>query len=290
MKALCHLDGRILPLSDARIHPLDRGFLFGDSLYEVVKVRSGAIFELEAHLDRMRSTFARTGIGEPAGLADSCRELVEAVELDTGFLYVQVTRGVAPRTHLPPPGMTPTVFILPALYDYDPPAGRRVRAITERDYRWRKCDIKTTSLIATVLGKVSAEASGADEILFVDDDGGVREGGQTNFFVRQGEALVTHPADHRILPGVTRQLLLRFAREEGLAVTESAPQLSQREEWREAFICGTLTGVQPVVEIDGTPVAGGRVGEWTRRLAEANERHELAHVEARARDAVAPRA
>ncbi len=288
MKALCHLNGRILPLSEARIDPLDRGFLFGDALYEVVKVRSGIVFELDAHLDRMSRTFEQTGIGEPPDLAAACRELVEAVELDTGFLYMQVTRGVAPRTHLPPAGMTPTVFILPALYDFDSPASRKIRTISERDYRWRKCDIKSTSLIATVLGKVSAESAGADEILFVSGDGVVREGGQTNFFVRRDDALETHPADHRILPGVTRQLLLGLAREAGLPLNETAPRLSQRADWQEAFICGTLTGVQPVVELDGEPIAGGRVGEWTQRLAAANEHYELEWITAAARLVATP--
>jgi D-alanine transaminase len=227
-------------------------------------------------------------MGEPAGLASACRELVEAVGLRTGFLYLQVTRGVAPRTHLPPPGMKPTVFILPALFDFQVPAGRPMRAVSERDYRWRKCDIKSTSLIATVLGKVSAETRGADEILFVDDAGAVREGGQTNFFVRRDDTLETHPADHRILPGVTRQLLLGLAGRQGLPVTETPPRLSQRAEWQEAFICGTLTGVQPVVELDGETIAGGTVGEWTRRLAEANERYELEWIAAAVRPVATP--
>ncbi len=280
MEGFCHLDGRVQALADARIDPLDRGFLFGDALYEVIKVRSGVVFELDAHLDRMSRTFERTGIAEPSGLSDACHELVAATGMDTGFLYVQVTRGVAPRSHLPPPGMEPTVFILPSDFAYDEPAARQIRAMTEIDYRWGKCHLKTTSLIATVLGKITAEERGTDEILFVTDDGVVREGGQTNFFVVRGDTLETHPADQHILPGVTRQLLLRFAHERGLEAVERAPRLAEMDSWSEALICGTLTGVQPVVEIDGRPLAEGVAGPWTRRLAEANEAYELAALSA----------
>ncbi len=278
MKDLCHLDGRILPIADARIHPLDRGFVFGDALYEVMKVRGGRVFELEAHIDRLTRTLERVGIAEPPGLADACSELVAAAELESGFVYLQVTRGVAARTHLPPPGMKPTLFILPSEFDFAPPAGRPIRVVTRPDRRWGHCDIKTTSLIATVLGKMAATDEGVDEVVFVSEGGEVREGGQNNFFVRRGEVLETHPADRRILPGVTRQLLLEFADEEGIAVVERAPLLAEREEWREALLCGTLTGVQPVVEMDGRPIGDGEAGVWTRRLADANERYELESV------------
>lgn len=281
VKGLCHLNGRIVPLADARIHPLDRGFLFGDALYEVMKVRSTRIFELGAHLERLSDTLERTGIGEPAGLVGACEELVDAAGLDTGFLYLQVSRGVAPRTHLPPSGMTPTVFILPAEYVYAPPAGREIRVVAKPDRRWGNCDIKTTSMIATVLAKISAESEGVDEVVFVGEQGEVREGGQNNLFVRRNDTLETHAADRRILPGVTRQLLLRLAEEEGLPLVERAPLLAQRAEWQEAFLCGTLTGVQPVVEVDGLPIGDGRAGAWTERLAAANERYELESLESR---------
>ncbi len=291
MEALCHLNGSILPVAEARIHPLDRGFLFGDSLYEVVKVRSTRIFELDAHLERLSGSLERTGIGEPRDLAAACEELVAASGLDTGFLYIQVTRGVAPRTHLPPAGMTPTLFILPAHFAYDPPAGRRMRVITQADRRWGHCDIKTTSLIATVLGKIAAHEQGADEIVLAGEAGEageLREGGQTNFFVRRNDTLETHPADRRILPGVTRQLLLGFAEREGFPIARRAPQLAERDQWQEAFLCGTLTGVQPVVEMDGLPIGDGERGAWTDRLARANEQYELEWLAAQREPTSAP--
>jgi D-alanine transaminase len=282
VKALCYLNGQVLPLSEARIDPLDRGFLFGDALYEVVKVRGGQLFELDAHLNRLSQSLERSRMVEPEGLSEACHQLVASIGLKTGFLYIQVTRGVAPRNHLPPPGMTPTVFILPAEYSYSPPASRRMKAASQEDRRWGNCDIKTTSLMAMVLGKMAAAEAEADEIVFISERGEIREAGQTNLFVRRNDRLETHPADRRILPGVTRQLLIDFAERAGLPVSERAPLLAERDQWQEVFICGTLTGVQAVVELDGAPVADGGIGEWTRLLGEANERHELEWLASRA--------
>lgn len=279
MEALCYLNGEFQSISEARIDPLDRGFLFGDALYEVMKVRSARIVELDAHLARLAGNLDRTGIGGAPELADACREMVARADLDVGFLYVQITRGVAPRSHLPPAGMTPTVFVLPATYEYSEPAQRPMRVVTQPDRRWGHCDLKSTSLMATVLGKMAAEEQQADENLLVSESGEIREAGQTNFFAVRNGILETHPADRHILPGVTRQLLLRFAREQGLEVTERAPLIDERNEWSEALVCGTLTGVQPVVELDGTPIATGEAGTWTRRLAEASERYELEQLE-----------
>jgi D-alanine transaminase len=175
---------------------------------------------------------------------------------------------------MPPAGLEPTVLILPAAHGFDPPAGRPHAAVTIPDPRWRHCEIKTTSLMATVVGKLAARDAGADEVLFAGEGGELREGGSTNLFVRRGDVLETHPADGRILRGVTRGILLRLAAEEGIPVAERAPRLAERDDWREAFLCGTLTGVQPLATLDGRPVAGADGGPWTRRLADALERYE----------------
>jgi D-alanine transaminase len=123
--------------------------------------------------------------------------------------------------------------------------------------------------MATVVAKVATRDAGAHEVLFVSEKGEIREGGSSNFFVRRRDRLETHPLDGRILPGITRSLVLRLCVEEGLPVVEGAPRLEGREEWEEAFLCGTLTGVQPVVEMDGEPVPPSGAGEWTQRVAEA---------------------
>lgn len=274
MDGLCHLNGRILPLSEARIHPLDRGFVFGDALYEVVRVRSGVLLDADAHLRRLANGLERVGIPRPTGLATACRELVAAAGLVSGSVYLQVTRGVAPRSHRPPEGTEPTVFILPSSHAHDRPAGRRLRAITVDDRRWGNCDVKTTSLMATVLARRAAAEAEVDEVLFVGPAGELREGGQTSLLVRIGDRWLSHPQDRHVLPGVTRDLLVRFAVDEGMPIDESAPRLAGLDDWREALLCGTLTGVQPLVEIDGRRIAGGDAGDWTRRLAERVDRHE----------------
>ncbi len=216
----------------------------------------------------MRSGLARIDIPEPDGLEDSCHKLVEAASLDTGFLFLQITRGSGPRAHLPPKDLEPTVLILPSTPVYDPPAGRQKRVVTCPDWRWQHCDLKTTSLMATVLGKLRARDAEMDEVVFVGSDGEVREGGSTNLFVRRNDTLETHPLNGRILAGVTRACLLELAAAADFPVEERAPRWSERDEWQEAFLCGTLTGVQPVTELDGQVVAGGAGGPWTKRLAE----------------------
>ncbi len=272
MKPLCCLNGLVQPVAEARIDPLDRGFLFGDALYDVVRVVEGSLLHLDAHLARLRGGLERIDIVVPAALADDCRQLVAASELETGYLYLQVSRGVAPRSHQPPSGIAPTVLIVPMAHLFDAPASRALRAISQPDRRWMHCDLKTTSLLGAVMGKIDMRDAGVDEVLFVGDQGQVREGGSSNFFVRHGDVLETHPADGRILEGITRGILLELAEQIGLPCRETPPLLSEREEWQEAFLCGTLTGVQPLVELDGEPVADGVVGAWTKQLAEALEK------------------
>jgi len=267
MKPLCYLNGRIQLLSEARLDPLDRGSLFGDALYEAVKVLDGVLLHLQPHLDRLHAGLERVEIPAPAELEDVCRQLVEATQFDCGYLYLQVSRGVRSRMLIPPPDLEPTILVVPFELVFDPPAGRFKRAVTVPDWRWEFRDIKTTSLMATVMGKVRAGKSRADEVLFVGPERELREGGTTNVFVKHEDTWETHPTDGRILQGVTRGTILDLIADEGMPLAERGPHLGQMENWQEAFICGTTTGVQPLVEIDGQPVGNGEAGAWTQRLA-----------------------
>lgn len=266
---LCHLNGRILPLAEARIDPRDRGFLFGDALYEGFRVLRGVVLHVDEHMERLRAGLERMRIPEPEDLPGRCRELVAACRLDTGFLYLQVTRGAGQRTRTPPLDLEPTVFLeaTPRVYEVNAAGSRRV--VTMPDPRWRHRGIKSNSLAANVLGKLRAAEAGVEEILFVGDAGDVREGGNTNFFARRGETLETCPLDERVLPGVTRRLVLELARELGIRVEERAPQLAERAAWSEAFLTGTITGLQPVVELDGERLGDGGTGPCTRTLGAA---------------------
>lgn len=262
-----------MPLAEARIDPRDRGFLFGDAVYEGFRVLRGTILHLEEHLARLASGLGRLEIPVPGDIARRCLELVAACRLDTGFLYLQVTRGAGPRTRMPSLDLEPTVFLEATERAYEPGGEGSRKAIGVADPRWLHCDIKTTSLAATVTGKLRAAAAVVDEVLFLGDDGEIREGGSTNVFVRRGDALETHPLDGRVLPGVTRRLVLHLARDLAdrldLRVVERAPRLSERGEWNEAFLTGTITGLQPLLELDGEPVGDGAAGAWTRALGAA---------------------
>lgn len=266
MADLVLLDGVVMPVAAARVSPFDRGFVFGDGIYDVVRLERGVPLFLDRHLDRLGRGLATVGIPSPGDLAAGCRALLAASPVAEGSLYFQVTRGAGPRTHLPSPQMKPTWLIAP---NAQPPlrAGSRpLRAVTFADPRWARCDVKTTSLMGTVLGKLAARDAGCDEVVFVAPDGGLREGGSTSLFVRVEDRLVTHPLDGRILPSVTRERVLAACARLGLAVEERAPGLETLRHWQEAFLCGTLTAVQPLVALDDVPIPAGAC---TERLAAA---------------------
>jgi len=286
---LCCLNGEIQPLAEARLHPLDRGFIFGDSLYEALKILGGTLLHVEPHLKRLRHGLGQVEIPYPEGLLDDAHLLLAAAGVVDGFLYIQISRGVAPRAHIPPRGLSPTVLLLASPFDFSPPAGREMSIVTAPDWRWRRCDLKSTSLMGTVLGKLEVRREEVDEVVFVGEEGDLREGGSVNFFVRRDDVLETCPlrcgntAENsdagsseigEILAGVTRDRLIALARDEGWPVRERAPLLAESATWQEVFVCGTLTGVQPVVRMNGEPVGGGRAGAWTRRLAELHQAYE----------------
>lgn len=273
----CYLNGRVLPLEDATIHPFDRGFVYGDGVYEVVKILDGALLLFDEHLERLAAGLDIVRISPPHldDLARVCPRLVDEAGVETGSLYIQITRGAGPRTHIPPKDLTPTVFAAPQAHGH--PGDERLEGcgvVTTPDIRWGRCDVKTTSLMATVLGKLQARDASAREVLFVGPEGEVREGGSSSVFVRRGDVLETYPSGRHILPSITRRVVLDLARREGLPVMERAPRLSERDTWQEVFLCGTLTTVWGVTSLDGAPVGPGEVGPWTRRLLSAYDAYE----------------
>jgi len=280
---LCLLDGRIVPLAEARISPLDRGFLFGDSVYEAMKVRDGRILFLSRHLDRLRASLAALRIPEPDGIASQLAALRAEANLTSGALYLQITRGVAPeRRHLPPPGLVPTLFALPIPMSFpaEPASLPAWTAMTRADDRWRHCDVKTTALAASVLGRLVAADQGADELLFVSPEGELLEGGHTNLCVRDRAGWHTHPLGPAVLAGVTRAVLRERAAAAGVVIEERAPLLARRSEWRELLVTGTTTGVRGVVRLDGVAIGDGEVGQGTRQLARLLDEAEWAEMRA----------
>jgi D-alanine transaminase len=271
---LVYLNGEYLPLAEARVPVDDRGFLFSDGVYDVARVYDGRPFLLDAHLHRLTSGLAALAIADP-GVADFAAiadRLLDENQLRRAqaTVYMQVTRGVAPRAHRFPADCPPTVFLAAKPFKQHPPEFFRegVPAITYPDLRWARCDIKAIGLLPNVLANEAAHAAGAFEAIFLRD-GVAIEGSHTNLFAVFDGELVTYPASNLILAGITRATLLEIAGAEGIAVQERPIFQDQLLRADEVFVSGTTTEVMPITRIDDRPVGTGRPGPVTRRLLEA---------------------
>lgn len=272
-----YLNGRYLPREEALLPADDRGFIFGDGLYEVTPFYQGRPFRMQAHLDRMMRGFCELRITPPSvDLVAVQEELMARNGLANeamAIVYLQVTRGVAPRTHtFPDPEVPPTV------YAWARPFARPTReaweagyaAITVPDRRWARADLKTIQLLPNVMAQQEAREQGASDALFVRD-GLALEGGQTNLFVVSAGTLLTHPASNQILHGISRNAVLELARELGIPVRERPIPAGELAHASEVFFTGTTAEIRPTVRLDGRPVGDGKVGPVARRLHEAFE-------------------
>lgn len=260
-----YLNGEFLPLDQGRVSVEDRGFQFGDGVYEVVRVYKGKPFRLDKHLARLEQSVKGVEIPmpePPEKLVSVCLKLVEG--LGEAQIYMQVTRGVAPRVHAFPHEIRPTfVAYARPVTPHAPDRTYTLRTVV--DDRWGRCHLKTICLLPNILGKQRAVEAKCDEGLFVRD-GVVTEGTSSNaFFVRDG-ALYTHPSDNRILNGVTREAVLELARQQGVRVRFQPVPLAEAMSAQEAFVTGTLTEIMPAVSIDGKPVGKGTPGPVTQKL------------------------
>jgi len=266
--ALCYLDGEYLPLHEAKVSVLDRGFIFGDGVYEVVPVFAGRPLRLDAHLARLERSLAAIGITSPLSRT-AWTTLIERLVAHHGggeqTIYLQITRGVAPRNHLPPPGVAPTVFAMsnPLVpVDWDSP----VRAVLRDDFRWTRCDIKSISLLANVLLRQEAAAAGAHEVILVRD-GLVTEGAASNVFIVSGGRIRTPPLSHHLLPGVTRDLLIELLAGTADAVLEADVTRAELLAADEVWLCSSGRELAPVSVIDDQPVGAACPGPVFARVA-----------------------
>jgi D-alanine transaminase len=268
-----YLDGRYIRSADARISPDDRGFLFADGVYEVIRVYNGCLFEIGAHVERLRRSLREIRI--PVSAADGIEGICSGLIERCGFtraeatVYVQITRGVAPRGHAFPPDDTPpTVYASAAPIDEPPEACiEGVEVILVPDTRWARCDIKSTALLPNVLARQMAVDRGAREALFVRD-GMITEGTASTFCAVSSGSLLTHPLGERILPSVTRGVVLRLCRELGIPTIERPVRVDGLSSIDEAMILSTTREVLPVTAIDGGAVGHGLPGPVTKRLQE----------------------
>lgn len=268
---LVYLNGDYVALEEATVPVLDRGFLFADGVYEVIRIYGGHPYELEEHLDRMRGGLAALSLDPRATRAvePAVYRLMAENGIDgAGAIYVQITRGVAPRKHaFPPPGTPPTVYV--HVYPYTPYPEScwddGVSAITVPDNRWARCDIKAIALLPNVLANEAAHAAGTFEALFVRD-GVVIEGSHSNVWgVREGR-LITYAAGNYILSGITRARVFTLARELGIPAEEGPIFSHELGTFDELFLSGTTTEVMPVVRVDGNDIVDGEPGPLTRKL------------------------
>jgi D-alanine transaminase len=271
MPELASVNGRMLPIAEACIPIDDRGFLLGDGVYEVIVVRGGKLLLFDEHLARLRRSLdgVRMNYVELPPIVAQVRALCAAAGLPEAKLYLQVTRGVAPRNHaFPQPAPAPNVVM--TVRELHPLAAESfadgVACLTRPDIRWGRVDIKTINLLPNCLAKQDAAEAGCFEAIFIGPDGAAREATAANLFVVRGGVALTHPENERILSGVTRNLLLRLMRENGMPVREVAATREEMMTADEVFLTGTTTEVMPVVRIDGRPIGGGKPGPFARRL------------------------
>jgi D-alanine transaminase len=273
MDALANIDGVIMPLSEAKISALDRGFLFGDAVYEVLRVYGGKPWLAVEHFQRLARSLEAVRIRgvNLERLRERMTAAIAAGPFREALAYIQITRGAAPRKHTFPGGAIPLEFMYVQEF-IDPYVDARatgVAVITQPDPRWHRCDIKSTNLLGNVLAMQAAAESGAVEALLYLPDGTMTEGTHTSFFGVMDEAVLTPPNSPAILPGITRSLVLRLAERAGLPVREQTLMHADLRRVTEIFLTGTTAEILPVVRIEGRSVGTGKPGPVTCRLQEA---------------------
>jgi len=274
MQPLADLNGKRMPLSEVMVPALDRGFLFGDAVYEVLRVYQGKPWLLNEHWQRLARSLEAIRIAgvDLERLRGRILDLIAAGPFGEAIAYVQITRGAgATRSHAFPPQATPLELAYVAEF-VDPYAeARRAGAavISLPDIRWDRCDIKSTNLLANVLATQAAKEAGCVEALLYLPDGTLTEGTHTSFFGVLDGKLLTAPNSTAILPGITRGLVLRLAQSAGVPVQEHVLKREDLGRVSELFLTGTTSEVLPIVRVDSQSIGTGRPGAVTRRLQEA---------------------
>ncbi len=276
MGHISYVNGRYLRHTRARVHIEDRGFQFADGVYEVFAIRLGRVLDAERHFERLARSLAALRIPAPMSLAALQMVFAELIRRNNspanGVLYLQITRGVAPRTHAFPPRAVPTlVATVNSMRPVDPEVLRAgVSVISLPDIRWRRPDIKSVSLLPNVLAKQQALEAGAYEAWLLDDAGMVTEGTASNAWIVTADGdLVTRPADMSILNGITRLVVLELAHRCNIRAVERPFSLAEAKAAKEAFLTGTTSLVKPVIRIDGATIGDGRMGTITAALQAA---------------------
>lgn len=269
--SIVYLNGKFIPEEQACVSVLDRGFIFGDGVYEVIPVYGGKLFRLQEHLDRLQNNFDAIRINSPHSYEEWEHILTELISKadDTELaVYLQVTRGVAKRDHAIPANITPTVFAM--ANPLKPPTKEQladgISAITCDDFRWRNCHIKAISLLSNVLLRQMAVDENAIEAILVRN-GEVTEGAASNLFIVFDGTLITPPKGPYLLPGITRDLILEIANENGIPSAEAIITEQQLNSADEIWITSSMKEIAPVTLLNNAPVGTGKPGPlWSKMV------------------------
>ena len=272
MSSIAYLNGHFMRADQCKISALDRGFVFGDAIYEVIPAYKGRGFAVAEHIERLSDNLAKVNIANPysdKGWRFLVEQLIEKSGGGDRSIYIQVTRGVAARDHVAPQPLKPTVFAIATPLEAAEEADleRGISAITVDDIRWARCDIKTTSLLANVLLRQRAHRQGAKEAIMIKG-GFLTEGAASNVFVLAGNRLLTPPSDHNILPGITRDIIIRMANECGQTLQERAIPQSQLHQADEIWLSSSSRDILAVIQLDGKPVGSGAPGPLWKSFRE----------------------
>jgi D-alanine transaminase len=272
MSRIVYVNGAYLPEEEATISIFDRGFIFGDGIYEVSAVLGGKLVDCEAHLARLERSAGEIGLELPCSRAELVaihQELIARNSLDEGSIYLQVSRGAADRDFPFPKGVKPSLVLFTQARQFaeTPLAKTGIKVVSTPDLRWARRDIKSVNLLAPVLAKQFAAENGAQEAWMIED-GVVTEGASSTAWIVKGKTLISRPLSHKVLPGITRTAVLAFLAESGFAFEEREFTLDEALDAEEAFITSATSLVMPVTTIDGHSIHNGAPGPATLRLRE----------------------
>ena len=277
MPRIAYVNGRYVKHRDAMVHIEDRGYQFADGVYEVCEVRHGVIVDMTRHLDRLNRSLSELRIAWPMtrqALVLVIRETLRRNHVRNGLFYLQVTRGVARRDHVFPPAGTPSSIVVTAKSTDQSVIAMKnangIKAITVRDNRWDRVDIKSVGLLPNAMARQQAKEAGAQEAIYIDHNGMVKEGAATNVWIVDHDGnLVTRPAEHGILRGITRTTLMDVAAKLDVTIVERFFSVEEMMKAREVFITAATSICFPVVSIDGETIANGHPGSMSQKIREA---------------------
>lgn len=280
MNDVLYINGRFTTTAERVIGVEDRGFQFGDAVYEVFKFVGKRPVFLAEHFQRMQRGLREVEIRSPwdeAGFAATMHDLIARTAFEHGIVYIQITRGEAERAHFYADDLEPTVVAYSRAYTFPDAAKkeRGIRLITTADLRWKHCDVKSVNLLANALAKKKAQRAGADEVLLLDGDV-AREAASASFFGVRDGVVITHPLDEHILPGVVRDRVIALARAAETRVEERPLRATELFDLDEAFVTNTTMGVMPVAAIDGQLLGRGEITPHLQRLLDDDESRDAA--------------